>query len=118
MAESKRTPGKWEVNGTNTGIRSSACVWLDNEDDNDTGHEEGYEVITRGRELVAIVPQGEGDALADAHFICKAVNSHDELLAALRMARRTMQNEWCNRPRIGMEEACAAADAAILLATA
>lgn len=37
----------------------------------------------------------------------------EQLKGALRACRRQMQNEWHNKPRIGMEAECAQADAAL-----
>lgn len=61
-----------------------------------------------GRELLCECRSGE-----TADRILKAVECHDVLLAALRAARRTMQNEWHNKPRIGMEDVCKQVDDAI-----
>jgi hypothetical protein len=53
---------------------------------------------------------------ADAEFICRAVNSHAALVAALKACRRQMQNDYYEQPRRGMEAECAMADAALKLA--
>ena len=37
----------------------------------------------------------------------------DEMLGALRVARRAMQNDWHNKPRIGMQAQCELADRVI-----
>ena len=50
---------------------------------------------------------------ANAAFIVKAVNMHEELVDALKACRRQMQNDWHDKPRIGMEAECEMADAVL-----
>lgn len=47
----------------------------------------------------------------------EAVGLQDELAVALKAARRAMQNDWHNKPRIGMENECAQADAVLAKVT-
>jgi hypothetical protein len=62
-------------------------------------------------------PAVEAAAHDRAETICRAVNAHADLVAALKAARRAMTNERYNAPRIGMERECDMADAAIAKAT-
>jgi hypothetical protein len=63
---------------------------------------------TKGEEVKAILPEGKeqlascyymfhgGDSIANAKFICLAVNYHDRLVEELRKLSQYPSNKYCN----------------------
>lgn len=105
-SHSQHSPLPWRVDGCKGSIYQFDIVGPNGED-------LAYANESDGADEPSVYP-----AQANADFIVRACNSHDELLAALKAYRASCRKEW-GAPTVQCECAqCQAADAAIANAEA
>lgn len=61
----------------------------------------GWEIVDDDGDVVALVTKGD-----KAARVSKMIAAAPKMHEALKLARRQMQNDWHDKPRIGMEYEC------------
>lgn len=75
MSDTKHTPGPWQVSHIRSVV--GTIIWRNDGNEDNTGHARICRNVTNP---------------ADAEFIVRACNSHDQLVAALQAAREALNN--------------------------